>query len=59
VEQHLGDYVTELAKQQGKTLQVSFHDVDYVIAVETVGNLCGVVLVTRELRARYPVVKIR
>jgi adenylyl- and sulfurtransferase ThiI len=59
VEQRLGDYVMEIAKQQNKILSVSFHDSDYVIAAETIGNQCGVTLVTRRLRERYPFVKIR
>lgn len=59
VEQYLGEYVIDLATRQGKTLHVSFQDSDYVIVVETVGNRCGVALVTRELHTRYPFVKIR
>jgi len=59
VERRLGDYMVDLATQQGKTLHVSFHDSDYVVVAETVGNTCGVALVTRELRTRYPFVKIR
>jgi tRNA(Ser,Leu) C12 N-acetylase TAN1 len=59
VEQRLGDYVMNLARQQGKTLHVSFQNSDYVVVAETVGNRCSVALVTRELRTRYPFVKIR
>ena len=59
VEKDLGRYVVDVAAQQGKTLHVSFQDSDYIIVAETVGNLCGVALVTKELRARYPFVKIR
>jgi tRNA(Ser,Leu) C12 N-acetylase TAN1 len=59
VEGRLGEYVMHVATQQGKIMCVSFHDSDYVVVAETVGNLCGVALITRELRARYPFVKIR
>jgi tRNA(Ser,Leu) C12 N-acetylase TAN1 len=59
VEERLGDYVKHVAMQQGKRLQVSFHDSDYVVVAETVGSRCGVALITRELRARYPFVRIR
>lgn len=59
VERQLGAAVVEGAQQQGKTLHVSFHDTDYVIVAETVGDQCGVALITKELRARYPFVKIR
>lgn len=59
VEHRLGEYIIEVAKQQGKTLQVSFHDADYIVAFETLGHIGGVALLTRDLRARYPFVKIR
>ena len=59
VEQRLGAYVLELATQQGKALRVSFQDSDYIVMVETVGNRCGVALIIRELRTRYPFVKVR
>ncbi len=59
VEQRVGEYVMDLATRQGKTLHVSFQDSDYIVVVETVGNRCGVTLVTRELHTRYPFVKIR
>ncbi len=59
VERSLGDYVMDLATQQGKRLHVSFQDSDYIVVAETVGNRCGVALVTRELHTRYPFVKVR
>jgi tRNA(Ser,Leu) C12 N-acetylase TAN1 len=59
IEQRLGEHIRALAAQHGKTLRVSFRDPDYIIVAETVGNSCGVALVTRELRTRYPFVKIR
>ena len=59
VERALDTYLISLAAQHGKTLQVSFENPDYVIVAETVRDMCGVALLTRELRARYPFVKIR
>jgi tRNA(Ser,Leu) C12 N-acetylase TAN1 len=59
VVQRVGEYVMDLATRQGKTLHVSFQDSDYIVVVETMGNRCGVALVTRELHTRYPFVKIR
>ncbi len=59
VERRLGDYVMQLAAQQGTALRVSFQDADYVIVAETVGNRCGVALITRQLHTRYPFVKVR
>jgi hypothetical protein len=59
VERALDAYLINLAAEHGKTLQVSFADADYVVAAETVSTMCGVALLTRELRTRYPFVKIR
>jgi len=59
VERALDTYVIGLAAEHGKTLQVSFEDADYVIVAETISDMCGVAMLTRELRARYPFVKIR
>jgi tRNA(Ser,Leu) C12 N-acetylase TAN1 len=59
VERALDTYVISLAAEHGKTLQVSFEDADYVVVAETVSETCGVALLTRELRARYPFMKIR
>ncbi len=58
VERALDTYLINLAAEHGKTLQVSFEDAEYVVAAETVGDMCGVALLTRELRLRYPFVKI-
>ena len=59
VERALDTYLINLAAGQGKTLQVSFENPDDVIVAETVSNTCGVALLTRELRTRYPFMKIR
>jgi tRNA(Ser,Leu) C12 N-acetylase TAN1 len=59
VERAVDAYLFDRARQQGKSLEVSFQDPDYVVAAETVGDVCGVALLTREMRSRYPFVKIR
>jgi len=59
VERAVDEHLVALAEHQGKTLRVAFQDPDYVVAVETVGSVCGVALLPRELRTRYPFVKIK
>ncbi len=38
---------------------ISFKNADYIVAAETVGHECGVTLLTRDLRQRYPFVQTR
>ncbi len=54
VERAVADHLFTLAEQQGKALRVSFEDPDYIVTAETLGDECGVALITRELRQRYP-----
>ncbi len=57
VEREVAEHLYEIAQRQGKALRTAFHDTDYVVAGETVGRECGVALLTRELRARFPFVQ--
>lgn len=59
IEAALGDHVSELAAAQGTELQVDLKDPDFVIAAEIVGQECGVSLLSRALRERYPFVQTR
>ncbi len=59
VERAVDAHLFDLARQQGKSLEVSFEDPDYVVVAETVGDVCGVALLTRDLRSRYPFLKVR
>lgn len=59
VERSVADHLFALAEREGRQLRTSFEDADYIVAAETVGNECGVALLTRELRQRYPFVQTR
>jgi len=59
IEKAVAEHLFALAESQGKQLQTSFSDPDYIIAAETIGNRCGVVLITRNMRTRYPFVQTR
>jgi tRNA(Ser,Leu) C12 N-acetylase TAN1 len=56
VERAVADHLFALAEREGKDLRASFEDPDYIVAAETLGNECGVVLIDRELRQQYPFV---
>lgn len=56
VERQVGEHLCALAEVAGKRLQVSFTEADYVVVAETVGNQCGIALLDRPLRERYPFV---
>lgn len=59
VERQVGGHLVALAKAAGKELRVSFTDADYIVAAETVGSQCGLALLDRPLRERYPFVLAR
>ncbi len=57
IEREVAEHLYALAERQGKAMRTAFEDPDYVVAGETVGGECGVALLTRELRARFPFVQ--
>lgn len=59
LEPMLADYLFARAEKQGKVLHTSFNDPDYIVAVETLDTQCGVGLITRAQRQRYPFVRLR
>lgn len=59
VEREVADHLYSLAEARGVALHTSFHDPDYVLVAETVGAECGVALLPRALRERYPFVAAR
>ncbi|MGQ0694482.1 MAG: THUMP domain-containing protein [Nitrospiraceae bacterium] len=58
IEQELARIVADVQAQRGHFHRVDFKDPDVIIAIEIVGNECGVGLITRQLRERYPFVKV-
>jgi len=57
VERAVADFLFTLAENQGKQLHVSFTDADYIVVAETIGNQCGIALITRDMQMRYPFVQ--
>jgi tRNA(Ser,Leu) C12 N-acetylase TAN1 len=58
VEHDLGKHVLALLEARGERPVVAFDDADVVVAVELVGDVGGIAVVPRELRARYPFVRV-
>lgn len=58
LEQQMDHAVVEAAAESRLCPTVDFKDPDVIIAVETVGEECGVGVITRELRRRYPFIKV-
>jgi tRNA(Ser,Leu) C12 N-acetylase TAN1 len=54
----LGDALYAALEARGTHPVVAFHDPDVVIAVEVIGDVAGIGVVTRALRERFPFVKI-
>lgn len=59
VERMVADRLFDLAETRGVRLGVSFNDPDYIVLAETMANQCGLALITRELRQRYPFIHVK
>jgi hypothetical protein len=46
-------------EKAGKQAHVRFDDPDVIIVVETIANWAGVTSITRELKGKYPLVKVK
>jgi len=57
LEQELAHALVELLTQQGCTPRVDFQNPDVIIVIEIVGDECGIGMITKSLRERYPFVK--
>ncbi len=58
LEQELDRTLVESLKAGGEYPVVSFHDPDVILAVETIGNECGIGALTRALRSRFPFIRV-
>jgi len=59
IEKEISGFVFEELQKAGKKAQVSFSDPDVVIIVETIANCAGIASITREMREKYPLIKIK
>ncbi|MDI6885110.1 MAG: THUMP domain-containing protein [archaeon] len=60
VEREVGGYFYDLLeKVHGRKPKVDLKNPDKLIAVELIGNRCGIGFITREMREKYSVIKVR
>jgi tRNA(Ser,Leu) C12 N-acetylase TAN1 len=58
IEQELDAALVEDLRRRGHAPRVDFKDPDVIVAVEIVGDKCGIGCVTKSLCERYPFVKV-
>ena len=58
VEREVGEALLDAAARHGAAARVSFRDPDIIVAVETTGSTVGIGLLTRDLRTRFPFVRV-
>lgn len=60
VEREVGGYFYDLLeKVHGRKPKVDLKSPDKLIAIEIIGNKCGIGFITREMREKYSVIKVR
>ncbi len=59
LEREVADRVWRALEARGRTPRVDFRDPDAVLAIETLGDEAGLVVLDRALRIEFPFVKIR
>ncbi|NMX20892.1 hypothetical protein C5S30_00300 [ANME-1 cluster archaeon GoMg4] len=60
VEREVGGYFYDLVeKVHGRKPKVNLKNPDKLIAIEIVGNRCGLSFITREMREKYSVIKVK
>lgn len=58
LEQELDRQLMEFLRQRGAAPRIDFENPDVIVAVELIGNECGVGLITRTMRERFPFVRV-
>ncbi len=58
VERLLGSTIGDALRARGRVPRVTFSDPDTIVAVELIGEVAGIGLVPRDLRTRYPFVRL-
>jgi tRNA(Ser,Leu) C12 N-acetylase TAN1 len=59
VEQEMAGLLLDELERRGIEAHISFEDPDKFIIVETAGNRAGVGLITRDMRERYPFIRVK
>ncbi len=59
IEKEISGFVFEELQKAGENAQVSFSDPDVVIIIETIANRAGIAFITREMKEKYPLIRIK
>ena len=59
VEQALDEFLKEELTARGQRCHIDFNQAEVILVVETIHNQCGLGLVTREMKERYPFIKVK
>lgn len=59
VEQELDAFLLDECVRRGLKAHIDFRDAEKIMVIETIHNQCALGLITRELKARYPFIKIK
>ena len=59
IEKEISEFLLETLEKRGKQAHVSFADPDLIIVVETIANWAGVTSITREMKEKYPFIKVK
>jgi len=59
MEQALDQFLKEELESRGQKCHIDFEAPEVIVVVETIHNQCGLGLVTREMKERYPFIKVK
>jgi tRNA(Ser,Leu) C12 N-acetylase TAN1 len=59
VEKEIGEFLWQELQRRGFTPAVDFSDPDLVVVIEMLGESAGITLVDRDMRTKYPFLKVR
>lgn len=59
VEQALDHFLKEELAAQGFSPHIDFNNPEVIVLLETVHNQCGLALITRQMKERYPFIKVK
>ncbi len=59
IEKEISGSIMEKLEEAGRSTQVSFSGPDVIIVVETIANWAGVTSITREMKEKYPLLKVK
>jgi tRNA(Ser,Leu) C12 N-acetylase TAN1 len=59
IEKEIARFVIDKLEKDGKHAQVSFSDPDIIIVVEMIANRAGVTSITKEMKEKYVLLKVK